>query len=207
MNFEKLQSQDISAPKALENKQHIELPDDSGRRAGKKELPGDTGADFQKEKQSLENIDRQELTDTDRTQMKEISGWTDKITDYIGSWKEFEIYRNAGLVEAQIGDKHCLIRNDINWEQKDGMGRTNKERAEQGLSPINKDGKVIELHHIGQHADSPYAELTPEEHRGKGNDTVLHDKTKESEIDRTAFAGERSKYWKERSETELNFNG
>ena len=100
MNFEKLQSQDISAPKALENKQHIELPDDSGRRAGKKELPGDTGADFQKEKQSLENIDRQELTDTDRTQMKEISGWTDKITDYIGSWKEFEIYRNAGLVET-----------------------------------------------------------------------------------------------------------
>ena len=100
-----------------------------------------------------------------------------------------------------------VIRNDINWEQKDGMGRTNKERAEQGLSPINKDGKVIELHHIGQHADSPFAELTPEEHRGKGNDTVLHDKTKESEIDRTAFAGERSEYWKERSETELNFNG
>ena len=117
MNLEKLQSQDISAPKTLENKQHIELPDDSGRRAGEKELPGDTGADFQKEKQFLERIDRQELADTDRTKMKEISGWTDKIIDYIGSWKEFEIYRNAGLVEAQIGDKHCLIRNDINWEQ------------------------------------------------------------------------------------------
>lgn len=79
------------------------------------------------------------------------------------------------------------------------MGRTNRERAEQGLSPINKDGKVIELHHIGQHADSPLAELTTEEHRGKGNDTILHNKTKESEIDRQAFAKERNEHWEARA--------
>lgn len=112
---------------------------------------------------------------------------------------EYEIYRDAGLQEAEIGGKKCLIRSDIDWAQKDAMGRTNRERAEQGLSPINKDGKVIELHHIGQHADSPLAELTPEEHRGKGNDTILHDKTKESEIDRQAFAVERSAHWEARA--------
>ena len=113
--------------------------------------------------------------------------------------KEYEIYRCAGLQEDEIGGKKCLIRSDIDWEQKDAMERTNKERAEQGLSPINKEGKVIELHHIGQHADSPLAELNPDEHRGKGNDAILHDKTKESEIDRQVFAGERSSHWEARA--------
>lgn len=139
------------------------------------------------------------LTDEEKAKIKEETGWSDEIIDAIGSMEEYEIYKDAGLQEAEIGSKKCLICNDIDWNQKDAMGRTNKERAEQGLSPINKDGKVIELHHIGQHADSPLAELTPEEHRGKGNDTILHDKTKESEIDRQAFAGERSTHWEARA--------
>ena len=80
------------------------------------------------------------------------------------------------------------------------MGRTNRERAEQGLSPLNKSGNVIELHHIGQHADSPLAELTQAEHRGKGNDTILHDKTKDTEINRQVFAGERSEHWEKRAQ-------
>lgn len=142
--------------------------------------------------------EKEGLTDEEKAKIKKETGWSDEIIDAIGSMEEYEIYKDAGLQEAEIGDKKCLIRNDIDWNQKDAMGRTNKERAEQGLSPINKDGKVIELHHIGQHADSPLAELTPEEHRGKGNDTILHDKTKESEIDRQAFAGERSTHWEAR---------
>ena len=126
------------------------------------------------------------------------TGWSDEIINAIGSLEEYDIYKNAGLVEDEIGGKECLIRSDIDWKQKDALGRTNRERAEQGLSPINKDGKSIELHHIGQHADSPLAELTQEEHRGKGNDTILHNKTKESEIDRQAFARERSSHWEAR---------
>ena len=126
------------------------------------------------------------------------TGWSDEIINAIGSLEEYDIYINAGLVEDEIGGNKCLIRSDIDWKQKDALGRTNRERAEQGLSPINKDGKSIELHHIGQHADSPLAELTQEEHRGKGNDTILHNKTKESEIDRQAFARERSSHWEAR---------
>lgn len=140
------------------------------------------------------------LSDKEKARIKEETGWSDEIIDAIESWEEYEIYKNAGLVESEIAGKKCLIRNDIDWEQKDAMGRTNRERVKDGLSPINKDGKVIELHHIGQHADSPLAELTLQEHRGKGNDTILHDKTKESEIDRQAFNAEKNKHWVARSQ-------
>ena len=154
--------------------------------------------DSVKETETDENV-KEGLTDEEKTKIKEETGWSDEV-DAIGSWKEYEIYKNANLIEAEIDGKKCLIRNDINWNQKDEMGRTNKERAEQGLSPINKDGKVIELHHIGQHSNSPLAELTQEEHRGKGNDGILHDKTKESEINRQAFAEERSNHWSARAQ-------
>lgn len=139
------------------------------------------------------------LTDEEKAKIKEETGWSDEIIDAIGSMEEYEIYKKAELVEAEINGKKCLIHTDIDWDQKDAMGRTNRERAEQGLSPINKDGKVIELHHIGQHSDSPLAELTTEEHRGKGNDTILHNKTKESEIDRQVFAKERNDHWEARA--------
>jgi hypothetical protein len=150
------------------------------------------------------NEKNSELTSEEKKKIKEETGWSDETIDAIGSMEEYEIYKKAGLVEQEINGKKCLVRQDIDWEQKDSMGRTNKERVEQGLSPINKKGEVIELHHIGQHADSPLAELTQEEHRGKGNDTILHDKTKESEIDRQEFAEERSKHWEERAKQENN---
>ena len=155
--------------------------------------------DSVKETEIDENV-KEGLTDEEKTKIKEETRWYDEIIDAIGSWKEYEIYKNASLVEAEIDGKKCLIRNDIDWNQKDEMGRTNKERAEQGLSPINKDRKVIELHHIGQHSNSPLAELTQEEHRGKGNDTILHDKTKETEINRQEFARERSNHWVARAQ-------
>lgn len=148
------------------------------------------------------NEKQEGLTDEQKRRIKEETGWSDEIIDAIASIEEYEIYKKAGLVEAEINGKKCLVRSDIDWNQKDAMGRTNKERAEQGLSPVNKDGQVIELHHIGQHADSPLAELTIEEHRGKGNDLILHDKTKESEIDRQAFSTERSNHWEARAKQE-----
>lgn len=146
-----------------------------------------------------ENEKREGLTDEEKAEIKKETGWSDEIINAIESMEEYEVYKEAGLVETEINGKKCLIRNDIDWDQKDAMGRTNRERAEQGLSPINKDGKVIELHHIGQHKDSPLAELTTEEHRGKGNDAILHNKDKESEIDRQEFARERSNHWQART--------
>ena len=152
-------------------------------------------------KETNENTEtKKELTDEEKQKIKEETGWSDEIVDSISSMKEYEIYKNAGLEEREINGKKCLVRKDIDLEQKDSMGRTNSERMEKGLPPLDKNGRPIELHHIGQKSDSPLAELTTSEHRGKGNDTVLHDKKKESEIDRDKFAEERSEHWKDRSE-------
>ena len=101
----------------------------------------------------------------------------------------------------EIGSKKCLIRNDIDWNQVDEKGKTNSERIKQGLSPLDKEGKKIQLHHIGQQADSPLAELTFKEHRCDGNDTILHDKKKETEIhgEGNNWDTERENYWKARA--------
>lgn len=136
------------------------------------------------------------LSDEEKQIVKDETGWSDEIIEAIKSKEEYEIYKNAGLQEVEINGKKCLVRSDIDWEQKDSMGRSNKERAEFGLSPINKNGETIELHHIGQKNDGQLAELTPDEHRGKENYSVLHDTKKESEINRIEFTSERSEHWK-----------
>lgn len=152
-----------------------------------------------------DDVDNRELSLEEKEKIEAETKWSEEVISNIGSWEEYEVYKNAGVVECDIDNKKCLIKSDINWKQSDAFGRTNKERVEQGLSVLDKDGKVIELHHIGQHADSPLAELTQEEHRGKGNDTILHNKTKDSEIDRQAFAVERSSHWQSRlNESEVS---
>ncbi len=145
-----------------------------------------------------------ELTMDEKKKIKEESGWSDKIVDAIGSWAEYQIYKKANLKEAEIGGRKCLIRDDIDWDQKDAEGRTNRERVnlkppQRPLVPLNRNGEIIELHHIGQHPDSPFAELTMKEHRSKENNPILHDTMKsKSEIDRVIFKVERDQHWQNR---------
>lgn len=141
------------------------------------------------------------LTEDEKAQIMNETSWSKEVVDDIGSMKEYEVYKNIDLQESEINGKKCLTRSDIEWEQKDSMGRTNSERAGAGLSPINKDGEIIELHHIGQKSDGALAELTPEEHRGRDNYSILHDTQKESEINRVEFTRERSDYWNARAKT------
>lgn len=148
---------------------------------------------------SPENVE-EGLTEAEKEKLKEETGWSDEIVDSTRSAEEAEIYKNADLKEEDINGKKCLIRNDIDMEQKDEFGRTNKERMENGNAPLTESGETVELHHIGQKQDSPLAELTTQEHRGKGNDTILHDKQKETEIDRDEFAKERKQHWGSRAE-------
>lgn len=145
------------------------------------------------------NEAKKELTDEEKAKIKEETSWSDEIIDTIGSMEEYEIYKKAGLQEAEIDGKKCLIRADIDMDQKDEFGATNRERMENGQPPITKSGETVELHHIGQKSDSPLAELTTKEHRGVGNDTILHDKQKESEIDRNEFKKEREAHWQNRA--------
>ena len=147
-----------------------------------------------------ENSENNSLSEEEKADVKRDSGWSNEIVDSMRSKEEYEIYKNAGLKESEVDGKKCLIREDIDWAQKDVDNHTNRERIENGLAPQDKDGRSIELHHVGQRSDSPLAELTMKEHRGKGNDTILHDKTKESEVhdDGNTWNTERAHYWKHR---------
>ena len=130
----------------------------------------------------------------------ELLGVPKEVLDAIGSEAEAKIYEEANLEPAEVNGKDALIRTDIDYDQKDAMGTTNLDRMKLGRAPLDANGKPIELHHIGQKQDSPLAELTSAEHRGNGNDNVLHNKQKESEINREDFDKERKDYWKARAE-------
>lgn len=105
-------------------------------------------------------------------------------------------YENMGLRAHEVGGRECLVRDDIDWEQRDAYGQTNKERAEQGLAPLDPEGRPYELHHVQQRSDGMLAELTRDEHRGAGVDRILHDPTKTSEIDRAEFDQIRADHWR-----------
>ena len=158
------------------------------------------------------------LTAEQKTEIKEQTGWSDKIVDSIRSTEEASVYMDAGLKEVDGN----LERTDIDWNAKipqdriDRMrsiygdevadkwaGKTNMDLIREGKAPYGPDGERINLHHIGQKPDSPLAELTDTEH--KSNDGVLHDKTKESEIERPVFRKDREAYWQNRY-NELNNN-
>ena len=61
----------------------------------------------------------------------------------------------------------------------------------EGKAPFDPaTGLRYELHHIGQHMDSPLAVLTQKEH-----DSFVH-LIKESEIDHAVFKRQKSAFWK-----------
>jgi len=144
-----------------------------------------------------------EKAETDNRPTTELKQYSAEINEAISSVKEAEIYSNAGLKEGIVNGRKALLRTDINMNQKDEFGQTNLERMKNGNPPIASNGEIIELHHIGQKADAPFAELTRTEHRGKGNDIILHDKNKVSEIDRNAFHKERQEHWQNRIGVEV----
>lgn len=115
------------------------------------------------------------------------------VIKQIHNMSEYEALKVANLKPAMIGGKIALIRNDIDLNIIDELGRTNLERMKQGLSPIDITGKSYELHHIGQEINGTLAVLTDAEH----NNQALHMFKKISEIDRPEFAKVRSAFWKE----------
>ena len=136
--------------------------------------------------------------------LQERTGWSDSIFRAIGSEEEARIYIEAGLVEKTVNDRQALTNPAIDgrayncrkewfkekyWNNADLMG--------EGFPPRDENGDPYELHHIGQHQDSPYAELTYWQHMANGNNTILHPK-RESEIDRQQFDREKAAHWRAR---------
>ena len=143
------------------------------------------------------------LTDQEKQEIKDKTGWSDKIINAIRTKEEAQIYIDAGLVEGEVNGKPALLQpeidgkacNDPRWPDW-----SNKELAEEGYPPRDRNGRPYELHHIGQNPDSPLAELTYEQHHSGGNFKILHT-FDESSIDRAQFNKERKEYWSERSKS------
>ena len=143
-------------------------------------------------------ITKTELTDNERLKIFEESGWSKELISSFRWKEEVEVYKDQKLKEKQVDGRQVLQRGDIDPNFKDEQGITNKERMENGKAPI-VDGKPVELHHIGQKQDSPFAELTSSVH--KENYRNLHDVPPQpSQIDRKSFAKEKADYWKKRAE-------
>lgn len=150
------------------------------------------------------------LTAEEKAKIKEETGWPDEIIENIQNMKQYEILKNAGLVEVEINGRKCLIKENIDLDYKDEDGISNRDRIARGLAPLDsKTGKPIELHHLGQKPDSPLVELTEEEHRtgeyedGKKNQSLWHDNTIESEVhgEDSNWDQIRKAHWKIRAET------
>lgn len=150
------------------------------------------------------------LTEEEKAKIKEETGWSDEIIDNIKNMKQYEILKNANLIEVEINGRKCLIKEniDLDYTDEDGVF-TNRDRIARGLAPLDsKTGKPIELHHLGQKADSPLVELTEEEHRtgvyedGKKNQSLWHDNTVETEVhgEGNSWDQERQAHWKARAE-------
>ncbi len=147
------------------------------------------------------------LTNEEKVKIKEETGWSDEIIENIKNMKQYDILKNAGLMEAEINGRTCLIKENFNPDYTDEDGISNRDRIARGLAPLDsKTGKPAELHHLGQKADSPLVELTEEEHRtgeyedGKKNQSLWHDHTIETEVhgEGNAWDQERKTYWKVR---------
>lgn len=154
--------------------------------------------------ESVANVERTEGRESLREMIKSETGWSDEIVGSIRNEGEYGVYKKADLKEGSVNGKQCLQR-EIDPSYTDDFGRTNVERMQHGLSPYDAEsGEKLELHHMGQKADSPFAELRENIDHGDGNHHVLHDMKSESwrhEPGRVAdYANQRTEYWKARAE-------
>ena len=157
---------------------------------------------------TTDNSEKKELSDADRMKIKEETNWSDEIIDRIENMDQYEIYKKADLHEEEINGRKCLVKNiDMDYvDPKTGM--TNCERMKKGWSPIDsKTGEKIELHHMGQDYDSPFAELCENSEHGDGNHTTLHTKTGESwrrdpELKEQYNNEDKPSHWMERAKEE-----
>ena len=147
------------------------------------------------------------LQESDYVKLSRESGWSPETVRWITTWEQYELLKSAGLHEERICGRLCLVKDHIDADYvfvaENGMRISNREQMQKGNSPRDAaTGKPIELHHLGQDANSPFVELTPEEHRLSGNYSIWHANRKPSwrEIDgeKSKFNKEREKHWKTR---------
>lgn len=129
------------------------------------------------------------LTMSEAAKVQLESGFSLKTIRNMRNMDEYEVYKSAGLKECIVktpeGIRRVLAR-DLDMKITDKDGRTNLQRMEKGLNPIDENGVTYDYHHVGQKNDGTLALLSKHEHRMSG----LHSKQM-SEIERNAFNREK----------------
>ena len=121
------------------------------------------------------------LTLAEKQVIKNETGWSDSTINYIEDLNQYKIYKEAGVQEAYIDGRLCLIKNiDLDYvDPKTGL--TNRELMAKGRAPVDaKTGEKIELHHMMQDPDGPFIELLENSEHGDGNHKILHTSSDES---------------------------
>lgn len=136
-------------------------------------------------------------------QIDKISPYSHQINVFIRNQKEVQVYTNLNLTEKTITRPSLTL--DINPYFCDESDTTNLERMLSGKSPIDcVTGDTIDLHHIGQKYESPFAELPHSIHELGGNYSVLHTTKsswrKNKELVRLTTT-EIANYWRMRGKT------
>ena len=133
------------------------------------------------------------------------SKYSAKVNKYISSVGELRFYQKLGLKEQMV-TRISLVQSNIDLMLKDDMGVSNYERMKEGRGPVlEADGDSgMELHHLMQMYEAPFAELTHDQHARPGAGVVLHPSGKKEESWRAdvekvrSFDIERVRHWRKR---------
>lgn len=146
---------------------------------------------------------KQRTTDKSIAAIEAESPFSKEINHYITSLMELHIYKELELKETVV-ERRCLIM-DIDFSFIDAKtGLTNYEKMVRGDPPIDvATNCVIQLHHIGQEFDAPFAELPKSIHESSIAKVRLHRNAtnswrndKEKEL---IFRRQKIRHWKTRS--------
>jgi hypothetical protein len=100
-------------------------------------------------------------------------------------------YRLTTYSGMHVAERDSLFERD----QKDPQGRTNAQRMQGGLAPLDREGEPLNLHHANQSKEGPLLEVTREEHQSFQN------RKRPSEIERRDFNNFKRNYWRARAES------
>ena len=154
--------------------------------------------------EGLYSAAKENSSQTQRAWINQFSPYSQEINRHIMTCGELQAYTNLTLQEARV-TRLSLVR-DIDPDLWISVkGKTNLQLMREGHSPYVFDDPtgVIELHHVGQHYNAPFAELTKAEHVMHGNSRVYHTSEESSwRNDKNLvkqFHAEETEYWKQRA--------
>ncbi len=141
---------------------------------------------------SLKGTELVGLTKNQAAAIQMESGFPIDVVKQFHTMDEYNVLKK--LKPKFVNGKTALIRNDIDWNLTDEYGRTNLQRAVDGIAPLDANGNSYELHHIGQRKDGTLAILTRSEH----DNSALHGFLTQSEAhaEGTNWDSQRRAFWK-----------